>query len=85
MPRHFNNKELSLFLVEKQITMWRNLIFNCVTSFVIILSPGSRVSIFIIVLNLASHPDGFLCLFILGCGYDSYVNVYRSCQVSGYF
>lgn len=64
--------------------MWRN-IFNCAIGFVIILSPSSNVSIFIIVLNFTSHPNGFLCLFILGCGYDSYINVYRSLQVSNTF
>lgn len=76
--------QLHLLLKEKYTTTWRN-IFNCVVAFVIILSPSSNVSIFIIVLNFRRHPNGFLCLFIFGCGYDSYINVYRSLEVSDYF
>lgn len=73
----FNNQRVK-FISLRPITMWRSIIFNCAVGFVIILSPSSNVSIFIIVLNSTSHPNGFLGLFILGCGHDSYINVYRS-------
>ena len=74
---YFNNKRVK-FISLRPITMWRSIIFNCAVGFVIILSPTSNVSTFIIVLNFTSHPNGFLGLFILGCGHDSYINVYRS-------